>query len=56
MKHKTCLLVAFLLLAFSSCKQKPAPQPYDYDQIAESDTLRVITLNSSVSYFIVLNY
>lgn len=52
MKHHTLLFVVFLLLVFSSCKQKHTPEPYDYEQIAESDTLRVITLNSSVSYFI----
>ncbi|HCF81233.1 MAG TPA: lytic transglycosylase F, partial [Porphyromonadaceae bacterium] len=43
-------LFVFILLLLSCNRSKEAG--YDFPQIAAKDTLRVITLNTSTSYFI----
>ncbi len=52
--HKLLQIVLASLLVFVSCQnsQKEKATSYDFPQILEKDTLRVITLNTSTSYFI----
>ncbi len=51
MKHFFLFSVFALALLWTlSCKKREAPS-YDFAQIVERDTLRVLTLNTSVSYF-----
>ena len=47
---RSFLLVGIALLA--SCGAPANDEPDDYQQIIDSDTLRVITMNTSTSYFI----
>lgn len=56
--YYTFYTLLFVLL-FSNCKSKAEPEAeaelikvWDFEQIKKSDTLTVITMNSSVSYFI----
>lgn len=50
--NKTIVGVWVLFLLLASCKGVEGPPAYDFPQILESDTLSVITLNTSTSYFI----
>lgn len=55
----TCYILLIIIFLFSGCKSKSGDEGdetiskvWDFNQIKKSDTLTVITLNSSVSYFI----
>lgn len=51
MKKKIIVVVGMILL-FAACKNEAQQQTsYDFQQIIENDTLRVLTLNTSTSYF-----
>lgn len=49
--HKSPLILLLFAALLSACS-RPTQTTYDFPQIVESDTLRVITLNTSTSYFI----
>ncbi len=49
---KTFFLISLSVLALVSCKKPQAEEPYDFPQIMQKDTLTVLTLNTSTSYFI----
>lgn len=53
MIRKLCFYATLLLLSFAACKQ-PTTQPEvdDFARIQASDTLRILTLNTSTSYFL----
>lgn len=51
--QKTACFLVFILLLLASCKKSVQKEvPYDFQQIVEGDTLRVLTLNASTSYFL----
>lgn len=51
--HKLLPFFLVFVVLFSACgEQKQGVIPYDFQQILESDTLRVLTLNTSTSYFL----
>ena len=52
MKHLFLSAVFIILFAILSCKHEKKSVPNDFPQIKANDTLRVITLNTSTSYFI----
>lgn len=49
---KNFLFILMMALLFFSCKERKEAKAYDFPQMVEKDTLRVITLNTSTSYFI----
>jgi len=52
--HKVTWILLLPLLLFVSCQEwgKQRREKYDFPQMLRSDTLRVLTLNTSTSYFI----
>jgi membrane-bound lytic murein transglycosylase F len=50
LKHSAMVLLAAISISCQGDRKK-APE-YDFPQIMERDTLRVLTLNTSLSYFI----
>lgn len=50
--QKIIYLLTLIVMAFASCRNTVQQEaPYDFQQIVEGDTLRVLTLNTSTSYF-----
>lgn len=51
--RKVIYFLVVTAVVFVSCKTAVhEEEPYDFQQIVESDTLRILTLNTSTSYFI----
>lgn len=51
--HKFSFVLIFFAIVFLSCNEKKSKEvSYDFQQIIEGDTLRVLTLNTSTSYFL----
>lgn len=51
-KSKFCFVTVILFVLFSSCKVEQKEKVHDFTEIKKSGELTVITLNSSLSYFI----
>lgn len=52
MNNFTILAIISFIIIIASCNNSSTIEPNDYQKIIDKDTLRVITLNTSTSYFI----